>query len=383
MPNSTVKKPQRSNSKSTSNTHLAKTTDKLISSVGTQIFWDFHGKSWTTENLKALASACMLKINIKDIPVTNGMHNAVSIWKGRSDKGMLSAKKVHMDSDVYTFGILEVEIDENGKKAKGVQIDKVVYDATSKTFLAKGNTSHSQSLCDAIDHRVTHYTGNEFRKWIIMEFLSSVHSIKMMGGAYFVGSQHNQEIESFSKFCEACGVTLHLLELSGSAKTKSGVAAIAKQGINERIEDLSKKLDIMKKRKRVRSDGREGAKKEIDDIRFLAIRLQKMLSANTEDIDKLLYGLDSELESINNQQPTETQTSNKVLQIWRNAMKPEFRLGNGNYKIAFTDFDQFLIPKTASNKFYWKPDQRLGLALAELGFIGKVSKTHLLLKPLT
>ena len=383
MPNSPVKKPQRNPVNSTTNTYLAKTTEKLMSSVGTQISWDFNGRSWTTQDLKALGAACGLKIKIKDIPVTNGMHNAVSIWKGRSDKGMLSAKKVHMDSDVYTFGILEVEIDENGKKAKGVQIDKVVYDATSKTFLFKGNTSYSQSLCDAIDHRVSHYTGNEFRKWIIMEFLSSVHAIKIMGGAYFVGSQHKKEIDDFHKFCEACGVTLHLLNLSGDANTKTGVASLAKKGINERIEELSKKLDVMKKRRRVRSDGREGAKNEIDDLRFSAMRLQKMLSANTDEIDKLLSGLDSELKAINDQQPTETQTSNKVLQIWRNAMKPEFKLGNGNYKIAFTDFDQLLIPKTASNKFYWKPDQRLGLALAELGFMGKVSKTHLLLKPLT
>lgn len=382
MPNSPVKKPQRNPINST-NTNLAKTTERLLSSVGTQIFWDFHGRSWTTENLRALSAACGLNIKIKDIPVTNGMHNAVSIWKGRSDKGMLSAKKVHMDSDVYTFGILEVEIDENGKKAKGVQIDKVVYDATSKTFLSKGNTSYSQSLCDSIEHRVTHYTGNEFRKWVIMEFLNSVHSIKMMGGAYFVGSQYKKEVNDFYKFCKACGVTLHLLNLSGDANTKTGVASLAKKGINERIEELSKKLDIMKKRKRVRSDGREGAKNEIDDLRFSAERLQKMLSANTDEIDKLLSNLNAELKAINDQQPTQSQTSSKVLQIWRNAMKPEFKLGNGNYKIAFTDFDQLLIPKTASNKFYWKPDQRLGLALAELGFMGKVSKTHLLLKPLS
>ena len=382
MPNSPVKKPQRNPINST-NTNLAKTTERLLSSVGTQIFWDFHGRSWTTENLKALGAACGLKIKIKDIPVTNGMHNAVSIWKGRSDKGMLSAKKVHVDSDVYTFGILEVEIDEFGKKAKGVQIDKVVYDSVNKSFLSKGKTSHAKSLCDSIEHRVTHYTGNEFRKWIIMEFLRSVNSIKMMGGAYFVGSQHKKEIDDFYKFCEACGVTLHLLNLSGDANTKAGVSSLAKKGINERITILSEKLKIMKKRKRVRSDGREGAKNEIDDLRFSAKRLQKMLSANTDEIDKLLSNLNAELKAINDQQPTETQTSNKVLQIWRNAMQAKYRLGNGNYKIPFTDFDELLIPKTASNKFYWKPDQRLGLALAELGFMGKVSKTHLLLKPLS
>ena len=139
----------------------------------------------------------------------------------------------------------------------------------------------------------------------------------------------------------------------------------------------------MKKRRKVRKDGRDGAKKEIDKIRFLSDRMKKMLSANTEDLDDLLLELDKELEEINNMQPTEAETSNKVLQIWKNAMKPEYALRNGKFKIPFVDFEELLIPKTAEKKFYWKPDQRLGLALAELDYLGRVSTTHLLLVPTT
>ena len=222
MPNSTIKKPQR-NQKSNSNTEIAKITESLLSSVGTQIFWNFHGASWTTKTLRSLAIACGLKIDIKEIPTTNGMHNAVSLWKSRSEKGILMAKKVGRDTEVFTFGILQVEIDHNGKKAKGIQIDKIVYDSVNKSFLSKGSTEHAKSLCDSIEHRVTHYTGNEFRKWIIMEFLDSVYAIRMMGGAYFITSQYDTELANFEKFCTACGVTLHCLKLSNDTKTKSGI----------------------------------------------------------------------------------------------------------------------------------------------------------------
>ena len=378
--NSIIKKPQR-NTKSNSNTDVARKTESLLSSVGSQIFWNFHGASWKTETLRSLAAACQLKIDIKEIPVTNGMHNAVSLWKSRSDKGTLIAKKVGRDTEVFTFGILEVEIDHNGKKAKGQQIDKVVYDSVNKSFLSKGQTQYAKSLCDSIEHRVTHYTGNEFRKWIIMEFLDSVHAIRMMGGAYFVDSQKDTELSNFEKFCTACGVTLHCLRLSADKKTKSSMATIAREPIHEKISKLSDKLEIMKKRSKVRADGREGAKKDLEEIRFLSNRLKKFLDANTQDIDKLLVKLDKELEEINNSQPTDPTTANRVLQTWRNAMKPEYALNNGKFKIPFTDFEALLLPKAAKDIFYWKPDQRLGIALAELGYIGKVSRTHLLLKP--
>lgn len=372
-----IKRPKRQN------TQLAKKTSQLLSSVGTQIFWSFNGQSWTIDHLKALSASLNLGINIKDIPASNGMHNAISLWKNKSNNGILTAKKVHSDTDVHTIGILEIQINEFGKKAKGVQIDSICFDSVSKTFLSKGNTEYAKSLCDTIQHRITHYTGNEFRKWIIMPFLESVNAIRMMGGTYFIGLEHSNQIDALEKFCNTCGVTLHCLSLSGDDKTKAGVSSIAKQGINERIADLTKKLDVMKKRRRVRSDGREGIANEINELTLLANRIKKTLSANTEDIELLLSGLQGELQQVNDQQPTESQTSSKVLQIWKNAMQDKYRLGNGNYKIPFADFDQLLIPKTASNKFYWKPDQRLGIALAELNFTGKVSKTHLLLKPIS
>lgn len=380
MPNQ-LKKPTR---QKTTNSNLSQVTENVIQKcTGTQIFWSFNGQSWTTENLKSLALACGLTIPIKEIPVTNGMHNAVSLWKSKSNNGILTAKKVHMDSGVFTFGILEVAIDSNGKKAKGVQIDSVSFDSVSKTFLSKGNTEYAKSLCETIQHRITHYTGNEFRKWIIMEFLNSLHAIRMMGGSYFVDSQHDQQVSNFEKFCNACGVTLHLLKLAGDKNTKNGIASIAKASLQERISELQKKLQTMKEKKRVRSDGRDGAKKEIEDIRFLASRLKKSLEANTSDLDQLLVGLDTELDEINNKQPTQTQTSGKVIQIWKNAIQDKYKLGNGNYKIPFDDFDQLLLPKTAQMKFYWKPEKRFGILLADLGFTGKVSKTHLLLKPLS
>ena len=379
MPNQ-LKKPTR---QKTTNSNLSQVTENVLKCTGTQFFWKLHGKSWKPENLKSLALACGLTIPIKEIPVTHGLHNACTTWKRKSNNGELTAKKVHVDSGVFTFGILEVAIDSNGKKAKGVQIDSVSFDSVSKTFLSKGNTEYAKSLCDTIQHRITHYTGNEFRKWIIMVFLNSLHAIRLMGGNYFIDSQYDQQVSDFEKFCNTCGVELHLLKLAGDERTKAGVASIAKASLNERINELQKKLQTMKEKKRVRSDGRDGAKKEIEDIRFLASRLKKSLQANTSDLDNLLAGLDTELDEINNKQPTETQTSNKVLQIWKNAIQDKYKLGNGNYKIPFDDFDQLLLPKTAQMKFYWKPEKRFGILLADLGFTGKVSQTHLLLKPLS
>ena len=107
-----IKRPKRQN------TQLAKKTSQLLSSVGTQIFWSFNGQSWTVDHLKALSASLNLGINIKDIPASNGMHNAISLWKNKSNNGMLTAKKVHSDNDVHTLGILEVAIDKGYSQAQ-------------------------------------------------------------------------------------------------------------------------------------------------------------------------------------------------------------------------------------------------------------------------
>ena len=163
------------------------------------------------------------------------------------------------------------------------------------------------------------------------------------------------------------------------------VAETAKNTMAEDMKNLFAKFKTYKNRKRVRLDGRKGMEADIQNLRNQAEYLKDILDSDIKGILKTLSELDQEMEELNNRQPTTTQTSNKVLQVWKNAMCKKYELQkDGNvtgYRIPITDFEQLLIPKTAGNKFYWKPDQRLQLAVNELGYEGKLLGKSLILTP--
>ena len=379
MPNNTVKPPKRLSNK-------AAQTDKALKSVGSLISWDFKGASWTPSDLRAYAAVAKLSVTIKDIPVANGMHNAASIWKSRTaTNNLLSAKKVHCDdhNGLYTFGILETEVDSNIKRAKGVQIDTVVYDVNSKSFLFSGATEHAKSLIKAINHRVNNYTGNEFRKWIIMPLLDEWMAIRLMGGGYFVSAKYSQQVEALARFCELCGLDLHVLSFAGDGRTQKGIAKKGKDTLVEKIGSIKQTLKEWKNRKRVRKDGTDGVAEELKNIQSYAELIKVSLSANIDDLQKTIAECNAELVAIVTNQPTKPLTSERVLNTWRNAMDEKYHdKGIDGYIIPFTDFPSLSLPNTAKNKFYWKDGQRLSNALSELGHKGRVMGKSLIIQPI-
>ena len=380
MPNE-IKKPVR---KKTAETQIIE--QKLAKGLGTLVAWQFKSKSWSTTDLKSVAVATKFPIEVKEIPTTNAMNLAISKFKVKDDdKNLITAKKVHEDNDVYTIALYQTELDSNSKKATGKTIDRIVFDSVSKTFLSKGTTEYSKTLCKDIEFRLEYYQGNEFRKWLIMPLINLCKPIKYSGGVYFIGSAFAKEIDLLESFCNAAGVDFKPLDQMSTDRTKKNIAETAKNTMAEDMKNLFAKFKTYKNRKRVRLDGRKGMEADIQNLRNQAEYLKDILDSDIKGILKTLSELDQEMEELNNRQPTTTQTSNKVLQVWKNAMCKKYELQkDGNvtgYRIPITDFEQLLIPKTAGNKFYWKPDQRLQLAVNELGYEGKLLGKSLILTP--
>jgi len=382
MPNE-IKKPVRNKTK-----NIEIIEQKLAKGLGTLIAWGFSSQSWSVTDLKSLATATKFPIAIKEIPTTNAMNLAISKFKVKDDdKNLITAKKVHEDNDVYTIALYQTKLDSNSKKATGETIDRIVFDAQSKTFLSKGTTEYSKLLCKDIQFRLEYYQGNEFRKWLIMPLINLCKPIKYSGGVYFIGSAFSDKIDLLESFCNAAGVSFRPLDMLSSDRTKKNIAETAKKTMAEDIQNLFAKFKTYKNRKRVRLDGRKGMQADIDSLRTQAEYLKDILDSDIKEVLSTISELDKEMDELNNRQPTTTQTSNKVLQVWKNAMCKKYELQkDGNitgYRIPITDFEQLLIPKTAGNKFYWKPDQRLQLAVNELGYEGKLLGKSLILTPKT
>ena len=207
MPNE-IKKPVR---KKTAETQIIE--QKLAKGLGTLVAWQFKSKSWSTSDLKSVAVATKFPIQVKEIPTTNAMNLAISKFKVKDDdKNLITAKKVHEDSDVYTIALYQTELDSNSKKATGKTIDRIVFDSVSKTFLSKGTTEYSKTLCQDIEFRLEYYQGNEFRKWLIMPLINLCKPIKYSGGVYFIGSAFSKEIDLLESFCNAAGVDFKPLD---------------------------------------------------------------------------------------------------------------------------------------------------------------------------
>ena len=63
-------------------------------------------------------------------------------------------------------------------------------------------------------------------------------------------------------------------------------------------------------------------------------------------------------------------------------MVPKYEIGDSkNYLIPFADLDQLTLPSTAKQKYYYKSGKRLAIALAQLGYVGKITNDHVQLIP--
>ena len=382
-----AKKPSRTR------TTKAKKTDRAIGQVsnglGSLISWDYNCHNWKPADLRSLATKVGIDPStIKDVPVTNGMHNAAALFKDTDINGnLIKAVKVHTDDQngLYTFGLIMHSVDTDAKEGKGEQIDSVCYEPASKSFISKGSTSHATALIEAINFRVEHYTGNEFRKWVIMPLIAKWNAIRIMGGLYYVADQHKAELDALEKMCVECGVGLHIMDQMDTVRTRTSISNKGKESLKDRIKEVEETLKKWKNRKgRIRKDGQDSLLSELRDIRVNADLLRTALSAKVTDLTDTLDIIKTEAESIINNQPTKPLTSNKVLQQWRNAMRPEYKLGETNtYIIPFDDLETLTLPNTAKQKYYYKPGKRLSNALAQLGYVGMIKNQTVILNPMS
>lgn len=379
MPNQ-IKKPQRK-----TRTHEAKTVQKLIDSLGFIIWWNFNGASWEPKRLREISLSLGANIDIKDIPTKHGLTKAVASFS--KERGSITAVPVHKDkSGVITIGILKRDIDSNQKKAKGIQIDSVVFDTNNNSFLSKGSTDYATMLVNEIDKRLTHYTGLEFRQWILMPWINSHNGMQMMRGNYYIVAKHEKDLDSLEQFCEACGVKLHILTQANDKRTQKGLETKASLNLGEEIQKIREKLKTYLIQESVREDGISNIDKQIAFVTDKANFLRESLSVGLTSIDSVINDAKTELQKLRDKQPTETKTSKRVLQTWRNALKEEYELKKDGevkgYRIPFTDFEKLLLPKTASKEFYWTTDQRLPIALKMIGFTVQWRATSLILRPI-
>lgn len=376
---------------------------KVVQGLGAIFSWKFTGLSWTPAHLRTIASQAGIDPKtIKDVPVSNGMNNAIATWKPEMNGHKLKAEKVcDGDSGIHHIAILKQIVDTEKKKSKWITIDRITYEIQSKSFMEKGGFylkqnpngdlvrstedipgNPAQNLMDAIDFRVENYTGNEFRKWVIMPLIKEWGAIKVMMGSYFVAKKHMPGLGKLEAFCKLSGVQLYVFDQLDSLRTKESIALRGKETLKDRLDAAKKKLEDWKKRKRIRKDGQTGLLAELKDIREQTELLKIALSAKVDDLTLDIDSIKSEAESIINNQPSKPQTQGQTLQNWRNAMKSEYELGStGIYLIPFADLQQLALPKTATQKYYYKAGQRLAILLAELGYTGKLQKEHIQLTP--
>lgn len=367
------------------NTTTSKINEAINTDLGCLISWRFTGKFWTPDHLRAIAQNHRLSLKIKDVEPLSGLSNAISNWKSKNDKNRLESKRVHLDrqNGICTVGILETEIDESNRRAKGVQIDTVTYDLNSKSFLNQGSTIHAISLAKDINKRVAHYTGTEFRKWIILPFLSDLKAIRIIGGLYFVSSKYSAEINAFEAFCDDCGIQLEILDQKNTKRTQKTISAQGKRSIFERIQEIQKTLSEWQLKKRIRKDGRDNLKIELGDLMLQAKMLHRGLSANVDDLTKALEDCRQELNVIEGKTPDTSMASAKTLDKWRNAMDSQFEKAGG-YRIPFKRFKEFGLVDSCKGNYSWnknKPSPHLR-AINELGFTGFIHGQFLMLAPL-
>ena len=370
---------QRSHTKSASKSSL----NNVSQGIGCMVAWAFNGKSWLPSDLRQWAGDIgMSWLKIKDVPVTNGMHNAAQNFRDVStNEEPIKADKCHSDPDagLYTFALLEREADSTAKRSKYDTIDKVTYDAGNQSFLSTGKTAHAQKLIDAINFRVSHYTGNEFRKWVIMPCLQRWKAMRIMGGSYYVTDKFQSEVNQLEELCTKAGVTLIVLDQRNTQRTTRNIGNETKKTILTRIEDCKKQLDTWKGRKRIRKDGSEKLLGELKDILDTSKMLQGCLSMKIDDIKDQIKDCTNEAIALINNQSTKPVTSKKVLNLWKNAMKPEYEVDEGIYMIPFEDIDKLCLPETAKQKHYYKAGQRLARALIELDMIGSIRGEYIIL----
>lgn len=357
---------------------------KLSQGLGAIVSWQFHGQSWKPQKLRDLSSNLDLQIEVKDIPITNGMHNAIGLYRDISKNGEpIKADKVHGDTDtgIYTIAILEREADTKNRRSKYDTIDKVVFDANTKSFTFSGRTDHAARLCADILFRSEYYTGNEFRKWIIMPLIQKWNGIRIMGGAYYIGEQHMSELSQLERMCDLCGVTLNILDQMNTQRTANTIANAGKQSIMDRIDAVNDQLKKWKGRKRIRKDGSDNVLREIKDIIQSSKLLEDSLKVSLKDIHECIETATKEALSLIGAQAKKPITSQKVLSQWRNALQDKYLIGD-TYIIPFSDIESLGLPTVAKNPHYYKAGKRLCRALFELGYVGQIRDNNLLILPL-
>ena len=358
----------------------------IAKGLGSILSWQFHGKSWTPDEIRDFVSSLNMDsyLTVKDIPATNGMHNAISLFRDISKNDEpIKADKVHGDQDtgLYTIAILEREADPTAKRSKYDTIDKVVFDVKNGTFLFNGKTDHAFKLCQEIKFRSTHYTGNEFRKWVIMPLLNRWNAIRVMGGAYYISNKYQSEVDNLERLCKLCGVTLNILDQMNTQRTASTIANAGKMSLMERIEAINTQLEKWQGKKRIRKDGSDNVLKELKDIIASSKLLEETLQISLGDVTNAIEEATREALDLIKGQSTKPVTSKKVLSTWKNALKEEYKVGD-SYLIPFSDISKLNLPNVAKNPHYYKTGKRLAVALFELGFIGRIKNDYITLTPL-
>lgn len=355
--------------------------------LGTILSWQFHGKFWTPATLRQHITSLNMDsyLSVKDIPCANGMHNAINLFRDVSrNEEPIKADKVHGDADthIYTIALLEREADSTAKRSKYDTIDKIVFDANDSKFLFKGKTDHADKLIADIVFRTEHYTGNEFRKWIIMPLLKRWKAIRIMGGAYYISNQHQSEVDQLERLCQLCGVTLNILDQMNTKRTASTIANAGKMSLMERIEGINKQLDKWKGKKRIRKDGSDNVLRELKDIIESSKLLEETLQISLKDVTSAIEDASREALDLIKGQSTKPVTSKKVLATWQNALCEEFAVGD-SYLIPFSEISRLNLPNVAKNPHYYKPGKRLAVALFELGFVGSVKNDFIAIAPIS
>ena len=359
----------------------------MTNGLGTIISWQFHGKFWTPASLRKFILDMDMSsyLTVKDIPAANGMHNAIGLFRDISNNlEPIKADKVHGDPDtgIYTIAILEREADKTAKRSKYDTIDKVVFDTNTGTFMFNGKTDHAFKLCQEIKFRSENYTGNEFRKWIVMPLLKRWKAIRIMGGAYYISNQHQSEVDQLERLCNLCGVTLNVLDQMNTKRTASTIANAGKMSLMERIEAINKQLDKWKGRSRIRKDGSDNVLRELKDIIESSKLLEETLQISLKDVTSAIEDASREALDLIKGQSTKPVTSKKVLATWQNALCEEFAVGD-SYLIPFSEISRLNLPNVAKNSHYYKTGKRLAVVLYELGYTGSVKNDFIAIAPIS
>jgi len=365
-------------------TSTSSSLNQLSNGLGAIVSWQFHGKSWKPQELRSFVSSAYMDIDIKEIPVTYGMHNAISLFRDVSENGEpIKADKVHGDTDtgIYTIAILEREADTKNRRSKYDTIDKIVFDVSSKSFTFSGRTDHAERLCNEIKFRSEHYSGNEFRKWIIMPLIQKWNGIRIMGGAYYIGQEHVAELDKLEELCRLSGVSLNVLDQMNTPRTAKTIANAGKISLMDRLDSINDQLKKWKGRKRIRKDGSDNLLREIKDVIQTSKLIEDSLKVSLKDVHQCIEDATKEALSLIGAQAVKPVTSQKVLGQWSSAMRDEYKLGD-TYIIPFSDIEKLSLPAIAKNPHYYKAGKRLCRALFELGYVGQIRDNNILILPL-